>query len=119
MTERADGGFLAPAFRLGPSFVLATHLPKVPAQPPHKHEAVRQWLASHPGFRPHSTPTGASWLNLGVSLLNQLSTPEERRRQRKASLSSSAPLRRVSGVLPSPPLPLYQFNPARSAEGRE
>jgi transposase len=30
----------------------------------HKHEAVREWLAKHPRFHIHFTPTSASWLNM-------------------------------------------------------
>ena len=30
----------------------------------HKHPAVKHWLAAHPRFHPHFTPTSASWLNL-------------------------------------------------------
>lgn len=30
----------------------------------HKHAAVKQWLAKHPRFRLHFTPTSASWMNL-------------------------------------------------------
>jgi len=30
----------------------------------YKHPAVRAWLAEHPRFRLHFTPTSASWLNL-------------------------------------------------------
>ena len=30
----------------------------------HKHPAVRAWLAEHPRFHLHLTPTSASWLNL-------------------------------------------------------
>jgi transposase len=30
----------------------------------HKHPDVRQWLAKHPRFVMHFTPTGASWLNM-------------------------------------------------------
>jgi transposase len=30
----------------------------------HKPPAVKQWLAAHPRFHLHFTPTGASWLNL-------------------------------------------------------
>jgi hypothetical protein len=31
---------------------------------PHKHPAVGHWLAAHPLFQLHFTPTSASWLNL-------------------------------------------------------
>ena len=37
----------------------------------HKHEA-RKWLAAHPRFQLHFTPTGASWLNLVESWLRRL-----------------------------------------------
>ena len=30
----------------------------------HKHPTVRAWLARHPRFRMHFTPTSSSWLNL-------------------------------------------------------
>lgn len=30
----------------------------------HKHEKVQQWLAKHPRFHVHFTPTSCSWLNL-------------------------------------------------------
>lgn len=30
----------------------------------HKNEVVKQWLAKHPRFRMHFTPTGSSWMNL-------------------------------------------------------
>ena len=29
----------------------------------HKHPTVKAWLAKHPRFRMHFTPTSASWLN--------------------------------------------------------
>jgi transposase len=30
----------------------------------HKHPAVKAWMARHPRFHPHFTPTSSSWLNL-------------------------------------------------------
>ena len=30
----------------------------------HKHENVKKWLAKHPRFHLHFTPTSSSWLNL-------------------------------------------------------
>jgi transposase len=45
----------------------------------HKHEAVRHWLAAHPRFELHFTPTGASWLNLVESWFSQLTQRRLRR----------------------------------------
>jgi len=30
----------------------------------HKHPEVQAWIAKHPRFHMHFTPTGASWLNM-------------------------------------------------------
>jgi transposase len=30
----------------------------------HKHPKVQRWLARHPRFQMHFTPTGCSWLNM-------------------------------------------------------
>ena len=38
----------------------------------HKHEAVRKWLAAHPRFKLHFTPTSSSWLNLVESWFSKL-----------------------------------------------
>ena len=38
----------------------------------HKHKAVRKWLAAHPRFKLHFTPTSASWLNLVESWFSKL-----------------------------------------------
>ena len=45
----------------------------------HKHEAVRNWLAAHPRFHLHFTPTGASWLNLVESWFSKLTNQRLRR----------------------------------------
>lgn len=45
----------------------------------HKHEAVRKWLAAHPRFKLHFTPTGASWLNLVESWFSKLTQQRLRR----------------------------------------
>jgi DDE superfamily endonuclease len=37
----------------------------------HKHPKVREWLARHPRWTFHFTPTSASWLNRGRGLLRQ------------------------------------------------
>ncbi len=45
----------------------------------HKHPKVRAWLAAHPRFQLHFTPTGASWLNLVESWFSQLTQKRLRR----------------------------------------
>jgi hypothetical protein len=42
---------------------LALHL-VVDNDAPHKHPAVKAWLARHPRIHRHCTPTSSSWLNL-------------------------------------------------------
>ncbi len=38
----------------------------------HKQESVTQWLAKHPRFHLHFTPTSSSWLNLGERFFGEL-----------------------------------------------
>ena len=45
----------------------------------HKHATVRRWLAAHPRFKLHFTPTGASWLNLVESWFSKLTQQRLRR----------------------------------------
>jgi transposase len=45
----------------------------------HKTPAVRRWLAAHPRFHLHFTPTGASWLNLVERWFAELTTKKLRR----------------------------------------
>ena len=45
----------------------------------HKHATVRKWLAAHPRFTLHFTPTGASWLNLVESWFSKLTQQRLRR----------------------------------------
>jgi transposase len=45
----------------------------------HKHPIVHAWLAAHPRFTLHFTPTGASWLNLVESWFSQLTQTRLRR----------------------------------------
>ena len=45
----------------------------------HKHATVRKWLAAHPRFRLHFTPTSASWLNLVESWFSTLTQQRLRR----------------------------------------
>jgi len=52
----------------------------------HKTEAVKRWLARHPRFHMHFTPTSASWLNAVETLFAALS---KRRLKRGVFRSSS------------------------------
>ena len=39
----------------------------------HKHPAIKRWLARHPRFELHFTPTGSSWMNLVERFFRDLS----------------------------------------------
>lgn len=45
----------------------------------HKHPRVRRWLAKHPRFHVHFTPTGASWLNMVERFFRELTDKALRR----------------------------------------
>jgi transposase len=45
----------------------------------HKHPAVNRWLAKHPRFNMHFTPTSASWLNMVERFFRDLTTERLRR----------------------------------------
>ena len=45
----------------------------------HKHPKVRRWLARHPRFHVHFTPTSASWLNMVERFFRDLTQRELRR----------------------------------------
>ncbi len=45
----------------------------------HKTPAIHRWLAAHPRFQLHFTPTGASWLNLVERWFAELTTKKLRR----------------------------------------
>jgi transposase len=45
----------------------------------HKHPAVQKWLAEHPRFRMHFTPTSASWLNMVERFFRDLTVGRLRR----------------------------------------
>jgi transposase len=45
----------------------------------HKHAAVRRWLARHPRFHMHFTPTSASWLNMVERFFRDITTKRIRR----------------------------------------
>ena len=45
----------------------------------HKHPAVQEWLAKHPRFHMHFTPTSASWLNMVERFFRDITTDRLRR----------------------------------------
>jgi len=45
----------------------------------HKHPKVQQWLAKHPRFNMHFTPTSASWLNMVERFFRDITTDRLRR----------------------------------------
>ena len=45
----------------------------------HKHPAVQEWLARHPRFNMHFTPTSASWLNMVERFFRDITTERLRR----------------------------------------
>lgn len=45
----------------------------------HKHPAVQKWLAKHPRFNMHFTPTSASWLNMVERFFRDLTAERLRR----------------------------------------
>jgi transposase len=45
----------------------------------HKHDAVKAWLAKHPRFKLHFTPTSSSWLNLVERWFGKLTDKRIRR----------------------------------------
>ena len=45
----------------------------------HKHPAVQEWLARHPRFNMHFTPTSASWLNMVERFFRDISENRPRR----------------------------------------
>ena len=45
----------------------------------HKHEKVKRWLARHPRFHMHFTPTSAYWLNMVERFFRDITTKRIRR----------------------------------------
>lgn len=45
----------------------------------HKHPVIQSWLAKHPRFHLHFTPTGSSWLNLVERWFRELTNKRIRR----------------------------------------
>jgi transposase len=59
----------------------------------HKTPAIRRWLARHPRFVLHFTPTGASWLNQVERFFAELTTKRLRRGTHRSVLALRRDLR--------------------------
>lgn len=57
----------------------------------HKHPRVQAWVAAHPRYHLHFTPTGASWLNLVDRWFAKIT----RKRLRRGAFRSVAELERA------------------------
>jgi transposase len=57
----------------------------------HKTPEVKAWLAKHPRFKPHFTPTSASWLNLVERFFAEITT----KRIRRGTFTSVAELKQA------------------------
>jgi transposase len=85
----------------------------------HKHPAVQEWLAKHPRFHMHFTPTSASWLNMVERFFRDITTERLRRgcvHQRARAGSGDQRLRRPSQHRPQA-VHLDQERPRHPAEG--
>jgi hypothetical protein len=60
----------------------------------HKTLAIYRWLARHPRFPLHFTPTGGSWLNLVERWFSELTT----KRLRRGTIAQSRPWKRPSAI---------------------
>jgi transposase len=59
----------------------------------HKTPAIRRWLAAHPRFHLHFTPTSASWLNLVERLFAELTNKKLRRGTHRSVRALNADIR--------------------------
>jgi transposase len=59
----------------------------------HKTPAIRRWLAAHPRFVLHFTPTGASWLNLVERWFAELTTKKLRRSAHRSTAALERDIR--------------------------
>ena len=59
----------------------------------HKTPAIKRWLAAHPRFVLHFTPTGASWLNLVERWFAELTTKKLRRATHRSVRALNADIR--------------------------
>ncbi|WP_029919172.1 IS630 family transposase, partial [Nevskia soli] len=59
----------------------------------HKTPAVRSWFARHPHFKPHFTPTSASWINQVERWFADLTQKQIRRGTHRSTVALEAAIR--------------------------
>ena len=57
----------------------------------HKTPAIKRWLAAHPRFVLHFTPTSSSWLNLVERWFGELTTKKLQRGTHRIASANSTP----------------------------
>ena len=68
-------------------------LSRGPGPSAHKTPAIRRWLAAHPRFVLHFTPTSSSWLNLVERWFAELTTKKLRRAAHRSVRQLNADIR--------------------------
>jgi transposase len=71
----------------------------------HKTPRVRRWLAAHPRFHVHFTPTGASWLNLVERWFAQLSEKQIKRGAHRSTRALETAIREYLTMTNESPKP--------------
>ena len=77
----------------------------------HKHPKVQRWLARHPRFHMHFTPTGCSWLNMVERFFRDLT--ENRLRVASFAVSRNLSRRSMSTSTATTKAPSPSFGPPR------
>jgi len=71
----------------------------------HKTPAIHRWLARHPRFHLHFTPTGASWINLVERWFAALTEKQIRRGVHRSTRELEEAIRRYVAVTNAAPKP--------------
>ena len=68
----------------------------------HKHPKVKAWLARHPRFKSHFTPTSSSWMNLVERFFADLTADVIRSGSLPPSVNSSVTSKPISPIAMRP-----------------
>jgi hypothetical protein len=79
----------------------------------HKHPKVRQWLARHPNWVFHFTPTSASWLNAVENFFSVITRRRIRRGVFKSITDLQAAINRYLTEHNENPKPFFWIKPAK------